>query len=177
MSKPVPLPKAERGVIRVFSVSRPMPDMARALGQRSKAAIAGDLLAHPVTDTQIELFALSDLADVGLAGYLAEGYDIDAQALSADRARLDGLDGYVLLLFSGVSDAGAVTLHPSADLTLIGTYSEPRARHAAAPIAAQTAKPYSGTNTTPDAPRRGRAGSILSVAALLLILLLIWWIV
>ncbi|MCX7566908.1 hypothetical protein OS189_11210 [Sulfitobacter sp. F26169L] len=172
----IEIPIAERGVIRVFAISRPMSEMARLLKQHSKPALASTLLSHPVSQDDIELFALSDLAGVGLPAYLTDGYDVDKAAVRADRARLDALDGYVLLLFSRVSNDGDVTLHPSSDLTLIGTYAEPKSERSAVPIATASAKLYSGVTPTPRAPERSRVGSALTAVVALLILTVIWWI-
>lgn len=170
------IPRLELGVVRVFAVSRPMADMARALRQSGKSAIASELLGHDVTADDIELFALSDLTGVGLSRYLADGYDIDAEALRRDHGRLDALDGYVLLLFSAVAQAQAVTITPGPDLTLIGTYTEPKGNHAAAPVAVEAALPYTGVAADPKAAPRYRIGSAVSGLAVLALLILIWWI-
>ena len=168
--------RSENGTIRVFAVSRPIADMARTLRQQSKIALTSELLGHKVKVDDFELFALSDLAGVGLHGYLSEGYDVDKESLRADHARLEALDGYVLIVFSRVSAQGDVTLSPSADLTLIGTYAEPKAKHISTPIAADAAKPYSGVTAPATAPRRSRVGSAFTAAAGVLALLLLWWI-
>ncbi|WP_299412740.1 hypothetical protein [uncultured Sulfitobacter sp.] len=170
------IPQYESGVIRIFSISRPMSDMARALKQRPKAMIASDLLGHDIKDEAVELFALADLTGVGLPRYLNDGYDVDDDVIQADRARLEALDGYVLLLFSKVSETGDVTLNPSADLTLIGTYSEPKAAHSAVPIAAEAAKPYSGVAASTQPTKRGPRGSIFTALAAIIIAILIYWI-
>lgn len=175
MTRTIDIPRTEQGAIRVFAISRPMAEMARALKQQPKTGLAAALLNHPVDEDDFELFALSDLTGVGLPRYLSDGYDVDHDAIRADRAKLEALDGYVLLLFSRISSAGDVALRPVAELTLIGTYAEPKAKHAAAPIAAQAAKPYSGTAQTPKAPGRSRVGSALTALAVLLALLFIWW--
>jgi hypothetical protein len=172
----IEIPRTEFGTIRVFAVSRPMANMARALRQQSKAALASTLLGHQVSEDDIELFALSDLTGVGLHGYLSEGYDVDKEALRADRVRLEALDGYVLLNFSRINAQGDVTLMPNSDLTLIGTYIEPKAEHTATPITTDAAKPYSGVTTPAQPPRRSRVGSAFTTAAGMLALLIIWWI-
>ncbi len=171
----IEIKQSESGAIRVFAISRPIADMARALKQKPKAALADEMLGHPVTVEDIELFALSDLTGVGLPRYLSDGYDVDSQALRRDRARLDALDGYVLLVFSSVAADGDVRLSPGPDLTLIGTYHEARAQHAAGPIAVEAAKPYTGTNPAPKAPGRSRVGSALTAVLALMIMILIWW--
>jgi len=172
----IEIAKTEHGVIRVFAISRPMSEMARALKQQPKKTLASTLLNHPVEDDDIELFALSDLTGVGLPQYLSDGYDVDRNAVRADRAKLEALDGYVLLLFSRVSNGADVTLNPVHDLTLIGSYAEPKALHATIPIAAQAAKPYSGNVPAPKATGRSRAGSAMTAVTVLLALLIIWWI-
>jgi hypothetical protein len=169
------IPRSETVVIRIFAISRPMAAMARALKQQPTSVLASDLLGHKVAKDDFELFAVSDLTGVGLPGYLSDGYDIDKDAVRADRQRLDALDGYVLLLFSRVSDGGDVTLDPDRDLTLIGSYAEPKAAHAAAPIVAEAAKLYSGVKSNAAAPGRSRIGSALTAVITLLIVFLIWW--
>lgn len=172
----IQIPRAEHGTIRVFAISRPIADMARALKQQSKATLASEYLGTEVTADDIELFALSDLTGVGLHGYLSEGYDVDKDALRADRARLEALDGYILLVFSRISAQGDVVLKPASVLTLIGTYAEPKAKYGAAPLPTDAAKPYSGVTAQAQAPRRSRVGSVFTAAGALLALLILWWI-
>lgn len=172
----IEIPKSEHGTIRVFAISRPMADMARALKQQPKRALATTLLKHPVEDDDFELFALSDLAGVGLPRYLNDGYDIDKPAIRKDHTRLEALDGYVLLLFSRVALQGNVSLSPASELTLIGTYTEPRAKHAAAPLTAEAAELYSGAQKAPTSAGRSRVGSALTGVTGLLALLILWWI-
>ncbi|WP_299563472.1 hypothetical protein [uncultured Sulfitobacter sp.] len=173
---PIEIAQSESGVIRVFSVSRPMSEMARDLKQQTKAQVARGLLDHPVSDDDFELFALSDLAGVGLPSYLAEGYALDPQVIHSDKRRLEALDGYVLVLFSGVASEQSVSLTPGRDLTLIGTYAEPRTSHAAAPIPSDSAKPYTGVAKPPETPKRGRGGSAMVAITVVVALLLLWWI-
>lgn len=163
-------------MIRVFAISRAMSDMARALKQQPKRALAATLLNHPVEDEDFELFALSDLAGVGLPRYLSEGYDVDKSAIRKDHTRLESLDGYVLLLFSRVARQGDITLSPASELTLIGTYTEPKPLHAAAPITTEAAKPYTGSNAPPPPLTRSRVGSAVTGVTVLLGLLILWWI-
>ena len=170
------IPRSETGIIRVFAISRPIATVAREMKQQPKAALASALLGHEIAEDAFELFALSDLTGVGLPGYLAEGYDIAQTTLKQDRAKLEALEGYVLIVFSCVSDAGEVTLNPAPELTLIGSYSEPRGAQAAAPIATPSAKAYSGAKQPATAPTRSRVRNALSLVSVALTLLLIWWI-
>lgn len=175
----VHIPKSEHGVIRVFAVSRPMPDMSAALKSQSKEALAADLLGRDVGPSTIELFPVTDLTGVGLPRYLADGYDVPDDQLRADRARLDALDGYVLLVFSSAFGGAETTLNLPADLTLIGTYGEASPDMHAGHIDSDAAKAYSGTPTlTPPIPPKDRAGSLMvGMGLLVAVLLLLFWIV
>ncbi|QUJ75596.1 hypothetical protein KDD17_11580 [Sulfitobacter albidus] len=171
----IEMKRGEHGVIRVFAISRPIAEVAKALREGDRAELGTALLNHPVTDRDIEIFPLSDLGTLGLANYLSEGYDISREDLRRDRARLEALDGYVLLLHARVAAQEAVTLRPDPDLTLIATYGEPRADMTAAPFPSEAAAPYSGATAPSEPARRAplvRAGVVLIVA---LCLLLLWW--
>jgi len=176
--KQITIPKGETGVLRVFAVSRPIPDMARAIKNGYKTALAGELLGRPVAADKIELFALSDLTGVGLPGYLIDGQGVAEVQIAKDRARLEGLDGYVLLLLSDAFDGHEVTLPATRDLTLIGSYQEETATRTAPPIDSAASKPYSGAPTlTPAEVPKGGAGSVMIVLAVVVIvaLFLVWW--
>ncbi len=175
--KQLTIPGTETGVLRVFAVSRPIPDMARASESRSKADLASELLGQDVPDSAIELFALSDLTGVGLSRYLIDGQGAAEAEVAPDRTRLDALDGYVLLLRPGAFAGRDVTLRATPDLTLIGTYREEAAQTSAPPIDSEAAQPYSGVAPlTPAKPPKGRPGNALVIVAIavLLVIGLIW---
>ena len=173
------IPAGERGLIHVFAVNRPAADVAQMLTARPMPDVARALLRAPHIDTaSAEIFAMSDLAGVGLAAYLSQGYEVTDAALASDRAKLDALDGYVLLLFSDSFAGQPATLTPGPDVTLIGSYAEARADMTVRPIDAASARPYSGmAGLTPVAAPRGLAGSVLvGLALVVAVILLIWWI-
>ncbi|MGJ8544231.1 MAG: hypothetical protein ACSHWZ_02225 [Sulfitobacter sp.] len=175
--KPIAIPAAETGVIRVFAVNRAVPEIAKAIRLQGKAEAASELLGQSLPGRGIELFPTSDLDGVGLPAYLADGYALDPAEIARDHGRLDGLDGYVLLLFSSAFDGASAQITPRAGLTLIGTYREAQPDNTAAPIDSAAAQPYSGTpRLTPALPPRGRAGAAITGLALLTIaLLVLWW--
>ncbi|TMM55524.1 hypothetical protein [Sulfitobacter sabulilitoris] len=178
MTGPIHIPKGERGKIRVFAINRPVPEILSALETMSKPDLARDLLANASLDTATaEIFPVADLVGVGLAGYLADGYAVDEAQIAPDRARLEALDGYVLIVFSDSFGGEEVTLTPGADLTLIGTYSEFEPVTDLPPLTADSAQPYTGApGVTPPAPARGPAGSAMAVMAVIAALaLLVWW--
>lgn len=167
---------SEHGVVRVFSISRPIAQMARTLKQTSKAAVAADMLNAEIDPADVELFAVSDLAGMGLPPYLMEGHGIEAATLKPDRARLEALDGYVLIYRPAKPSEAARVLKPSTDLTLIGTYAEPRSSFSAPPIKSDAAAPYSGVKAPQEPARKSRAGSLMVAGIIVLIGIVIWWV-
>ena len=119
MSTTLDIPAQEAHVVRVFDVveaaEAPLSDadVLAALGAE------GDLR----TD-EIELFDLSDLQDMPLSEYLAEGHGVPDSELAGMRGRLDGLGGRVLILPSRAFGGAAMTLAPGAALRLVGRFEE-----------------------------------------------------
>lgn len=178
MTTPLHIPQGEHGKIRVFAVNRPVGEMQSALQTMSKQDLARDLLANASLDTSTaELFPVADLTGVGLPGYLTEGYAVGTAQVDPDRARLDALEGYVLIVFSETFGTREMTLTPGADLTLIGTYTEFEPSQDVTGLTADSARPYTGVATmTPPTPPRGRAGSAMAVLGIIVGLgLIVWW--
>jgi hypothetical protein len=151
--------------------------MKAAVARRPKPDLARDLLNAPHLDTRsTEIFPVSDLAGVGLARYLGEGYTVPESETAPDSAKLEALDGYVLLLFSDSFGGAATTLDPGPAVTLIGTYCEAAADHSATRIETPSAAPYSGTAPAPTTPVERRHGSSLVAGILVMIVLaVLWW--
>lgn len=170
MSAALTIPALERGIVRVFALS--MTDAEAKALKQSPEAIAEALGADGLLDMEhVELFPISDLEGVGLTGYLTEGAGVTEAQLAPDRAKLDKLGGWALVVFSLAFEDRAATLRPTAALTLIGTYGETRTDWTAPEdIPSEAAKPYSAPAETAkkrpsDAAMSGR------VATLVLILL------
>lgn len=95
--------------------------------QRGKVNLAPTLLGDSDVDPAfVELFDVADLSDIGLVGYLTEGFGVPETALAADRARLEAVTGPVLILLSRALHGRKVTLAPDPRLSLIGTFHEDR---------------------------------------------------
>lgn len=171
------IPQGEHGQIRLFAVNRPIDAMARDLRGSGKSHVINDLLGFDVAENAAELFPVSDLTGVGLPRYLTDGYTVTEAQITRDRARLDALDGYVLLLFSSAFDSAETTLEIGPDLTLIGTYGEEQPAMVVPPLTADAAQPYSGVPTqTPQTPLRGRAGGATILVAMIVAAgLILWW--
>lgn len=171
----IDIPRGEQGTTRIFSLSM-SADEARALRDdpTRQNAVLG---AEGLNATGIEVFAVSDLGDLGLMGYLLEGIDAREEDLRRDRAKLAALDGWVMLVHSSAFAGNPATLEPAAALTLIGTYAQTRPTTPAEKLEAEAALPYSGTpdNSPLPATRRRNGGSLVVVILGLLVLGVLWW--
>jgi len=130
------------------------------------------LFDHPALDpTGAEVFAVADIAGMGLRSYLQEAYDIAPEVLAQSKARLDGLGGDVIILTPRALGRAEVTLHMPAHIRHIASL---------APIPADTApREMPQVDLTPAAPktpfvppRRTPQPWVIIVVAV--ILLLIW---
>ena len=161
----IEIPRGERGRIRVFSLSMSKDEaenleLGRALGKA------------PDDPSRVEVFPVSNLEGLGLAGYLIEGCGVAESQIAPDRSRLDALDGHEMLLFSRAFPEGDVTLHPEPALTLIGTYDEVRPAPPSAPVESQSAAPYTGAPKPSPRDTRAasrRAGALFFVLVMLLV--------
>lgn len=173
MTQPLTLPALERGQVRVFSLS-----MSAAEARHLDLEQAFGLV--PSNPDRIEIFPVSNLDGVGLAGYLTQGCGIPETQVAPDRARLDALDGHVLVLHSRAFGDDGATVTPAPELTLIGTYAEARTDMTPLPpLDSDAARPSPG-QARRAAPRQTRAAArragaiVFTVVLLVLLLLLIW---
>lgn len=170
----IEIPQGEQGQTRVFSLS--VSDAQAEALARDTARQMTLLGVGALNADGIEVFALCDLGDLGLAGYLREGIDVDEQALNQDKVKLAALDGWVMLLHSRAFSGAALTLVPAPELTLIGSYAQTPIKPAQLDMGAKSAGPYTGTPDSPvvPAPSRRARGSVV-IGALVLIALAILW--
>ncbi|WP_415401916.1 hypothetical protein [Tateyamaria sp. SN3-11] len=177
MIPPIDIAASEVGVIRVFALS--MTDTeAKAL--KDDPAALNMSLGADVDAEQVELFPITDLEGVGLVGYLAEGNAVPMDQLTPDRAKLDRVGGWVMILFSRAFGGQAATLTPSPALTLIGTYGETRTDWSATQtITSEAAKPYTAPTETvkkkpSDAAISGRIAMFVLIGLAIFTWLFIW---
>ncbi|MEM9797536.1 MAG: hypothetical protein AAF919_13675 [Pseudomonadota bacterium] len=114
--------------IHVFSVS----DGGVALAHQTYLSQLTDPPANttPLTEavgagidpTYAEVFAIKDIAPMGLRDYLAQAHDIPPETLAGDAARLDALEGDVVVLAPKAVE-GVAALAPRPELTHIGSYA------------------------------------------------------
>lgn len=154
MANPSPsvltVPAGERDVLRLFALNMPA-EQARFLSE--PGAVDQMLGVADLDPTQIEIIAISDLEQLGLAGYLTDGCAVPASQIN--RAELDALAGHVLLLRSRAFGGRALTLKPTPQLAFVASYTEPATDWSADPMTTSTI-----TRRTPPRAARSRARRI-----------------
>ena len=74
------------------------PDVPVAARRRTAAPPLAEAFGAALDPTHVEVFAVTDVAPMGLRAYLVQAHDIPAATLDADAARLDALEGDVVVL-------------------------------------------------------------------------------
>lgn len=178
MTDDLTVSRHEAGVTRVFAINLP-EDRAKPLADGDGARLAALLGVDRVNPEHVEVIRVDDLQPIGLSGYLTEGFGVPSETMEGDRARLDTLDGHVLLVRSPAFEGREETLAPSDDLTLIATYREPASAPSFEPIrtdgATGTITPAEMPVTQP--PGRRYSPGWLVVAGLLIAAIVVWIVV
>lgn len=169
------IPIGELGTTRVFSLSMSAAEaqQLRDDGEVQTARLGG----APQNPQGIEVFALSDLGEMGLAGFLRDGVDARAEDIERDRIKLAALEGWVLLVHSIAYAQKGAELTPDPALTLIGTYAQTPAVMTSVKLEADAAAAYTGAVPAgpPEVSRsRTRAGWIVLALAVLALPFLLW---
>lgn len=151
MKNPLAVTSSELGMVRVFALDMPAEQVQFLCEPGALAQVLG--VDHLDTECA-DIFDISDLEGVGLAGYLMEGSGIPNDQITPDLARLDAINGPVLILHSRAFDGQPAALAPAKNLHLIGVYQVEPVDWTASPIKTNSAKPNSGA---PLPPRQARA--------------------
>lgn len=182
MSETFQISPTEHGVIRLFTVNLPADQIAGFTetdpAQAGAAPVQKALGVDHLDTDFVELFPVSNLSGLGLAGYLTEGLGVAEADVRPDASRLNSLSGHVLVVLSQAFGGQAATLSPTAPLKWIGTYTEEGASIRFEPLPSDSAK---GTIAAPPgkpAKSDARVGGMIAMYALIamfaLVALIIW---
>ena len=131
--------------------------------------------ASRLRESFVDVVTIKDLDPMRLSQYLGQAYDVAAAALDADRARIDALEGHVVILPPQAFDATSQTLAIAPPLTLIGSYGAVKPKGRGPAVTARSAHGQ-GAGGTPAGQTRGNSGLLkLIVAAVALVLVAVLW--
>ena len=179
----IQIPKNERGVVRIFTID--LDDPAQKAFTTRNNTDGQDIWplrdALGVADIQprhIEIFPVADLGEIGVAGYLADGYAIAPEQLERIRPALDALKGLVVLVWSPAFGGVETELAPKPPLRLVATLQEPQPDIQFDALPDQSAKATSGASpqkrTVSDAAMSGRIAMLALIVAFAVVGLMIW---
>ncbi|WP_371060640.1 hypothetical protein [Rhodosalinus sp. 5P4] len=178
MTTVLDIPAHEHAVIRVFALDLSPEEAARwseADGD-GPHPLAEALGAEPFDPRFAEIVRLSDIAEMGLPDYLAEGYDVPREELDPFAERLRGLSSHVAVVMSSAFADAAQEVTVRAPLRLVATFQEAGAETPLSGVSAESARgqaPADGTPGPPDdAAAGGRRGVVLTLIALAVLVLL-----
>lgn len=127
--------------------------------------------AQALNATLVDYFPVSDLAGLGLAGYLIEGLGCEEAPVEADRAALDAVTGHVVILRPGAAGPQAATLVPRPPLRYIGSYPEARPETTMERLHTPSAEGTVQTQVTPGPAPTPRLLKIAAAVAAALIVI------
>lgn len=164
----------ETGVIRIFAMDMPAE---QAKFQNDPVAMQQILGVDDIDPTYVEIFPVSDLGQLGLAGYLIEGCGVAAGSIAPEQDRLSAVTGYVMLVHSRAFGGHKVTL--KSELPLIATFNEPATDWSGDKIKTQSAQLYTSTRPPPRQIRAEarRSGAIVFTVFMVIIAAIILMVV
>jgi len=111
------IPADDHGQIRVFATDADLPaEVIEKTAHGLKTLFAADL-----NRDYIDIVRIIDLGDMTLSAYIAEGYDMAPDLV--DKAAVDAITGYAILVLSRATGGIAARLTPSAGVSHVTTYS------------------------------------------------------
>ncbi|MEP1353525.1 MAG: hypothetical protein ABJX32_10010 [Tateyamaria sp.] len=179
MSAQIHVPASEQGLVRVFALSMPSEEVSERVKtvEETFALLGPD---GPLDNAHIALFEVADIQEIGLTEYLVEGGDVTEETIGTDQAKLNSLDGWVMVVYSRAFGQKAMTLTPIPEMTLIGTYGQHRTDwQAKENIDSDSAKPYSAPPETvkkkpSDAAMSGRVATLVLLVLAVFTAVFIW---
>lgn len=170
----------EHGLIRLFAVDIP-PEDPPAFNAQSAIGwpLQNALGAAQLNADFVECFDVSDLEELGLAGYMAQGLGIAEQDIAEARVQIDAIKGPVVIVLSKAFDGIAQDLSPKAPLKWIGTFQEDSPEVQFKPIASAAAKGSLSDTAPPKKtnPHLTLLAAIVALPFLVGVIALIAWLV
>ena len=171
----------EAGVIRLFLLDLPAGQIDRFRDGDPDADVPTPLetaLGCSGLDLEfVEVFPVSNLAGLGLAGYLVDGLGVAESDIVDDRAGLDDIDGVVVVILSNAFGGLPHIVTPQAPLRWIATYVEERAPVEFQPLPSQSAKGQAAgpaKSRPSDAAMSGRVAMVALLVLFALTAIMVW---
>lgn len=176
MSETFQVSANERGVIRLFTINLSSDQVADFYEPRSDDSPTRMNAALGVTyldSNFVEIFPVSDLTGLGLAGYMVEGLGVADADIMPMRSRLNSISGHVLILPSTAFGGFEATLRPTSPLKWIGTFVEEGAPIKFEPLPSDSASGTTDGQTIKAPKSDARVGGMIAMYALIFMFVLV----
>ena len=177
MSGTLSIPAQDHGRAHLFALNIIEAEAKELVGQPDAPA---RLLGVPVNSDFAEIVRIKDLDDLGLIGYLGQGYEIPDENLRDDKRKLRAVEGFVLIILSSALDAKAQTISIGPDLTLLGSYPTTSTDWTeTSDLQSEAAAPFTAPEETvkkrpSDGAMMGRVATIVLLVLFALTGLMVW---
>ena len=153
----------EFGLLRIFALDRD-----EIVTRHGVANLIGAL----VDPDKVEVVDTKDVAVMGLAAYLVEGYGMAEDDIADETDALNAIDGHVVLIPTSAFNGEEATLDPSPPLRFIGLYGEAEPEPPAPRVASRSSELLPELETQEDLssskPKTGGLG--LAIVTVLLLI-------
>ena len=132
--------------------------------------------ASKLRESLVDVVAIKDLGPMRLSQYLAQAHEVSARALGSEAARIDALEGHVVILPPRAFDGTSQTLTISPPLKLVGSFAEEAPARRGAPITTHSAQGAGGGGTPAQPGKGGSTALKLILTAVALVLGGVLWV-
>ena len=115
----------ERGRVRVFALDYQLSMEIAHIGTYDRLYRA--LGVDGLQDEDVQIVDIKALEELGLSGFLTEGYGVSEAEVSQIAETLDALQGKVAVIRSGAFQGAEVTLPSASEARLVAILGEPEA--------------------------------------------------
>ena len=176
MSNSADVKSSERGVVRVFALDYALSMEIGHFGDLN--CLREALNVEELNEDDVQIVQLHVIADMGLAAFLEQGYDIALEELKPVREDLDRLTGDVAIIRSGAFGGQPVTLRTDGKARLVATLHEPRPDHPKPMpldyVGANGTVAGKGDKAVSEAAMSGRVAMVALLVIFALTFLVVW---
>jgi hypothetical protein len=176
---PLVILSGDRETLHLFALEVPHDEIEAFMAQHAGGAwpLREALGVDQFDAAQAEHVEINDLTGLGLSAYLIAGHGVDEEALTADRDKIDALEGHVVILHGKGFDAANTEMSPRPPLRHIGAWRLTPAPTTAVPLRTPSAMGQLPLTDAPQIPTRARSRLFpwISLALIAATLALILW--
>ncbi|MFQ1699431.1 hypothetical protein ACJ5NV_02435 [Loktanella agnita] len=164
----IEIPRDDYGHIRVFQAPEALSAEAQSKSPEGLAELFGIDTLDP---NYIDIIKIDDLSSMALTDYIAQGYDMHAEA--HDIPAVNGIEGWAILVMSRASRGRKMVLKPASGIRHVTTYVPNAQIKVSEPLRSPAADGIIGDPSGKPPKSDARIGGMVAMVALLLLFALV----